>query len=245
MVKSHCPSVAVDADMCPVPELSEEAPSNGDVAASVVAGDTSIPTPTLDTCQKSHTVAEGDTLWDISAGETGAGADWSSLFAENTGVVDDPDLIFPGQKLEYPDAWVEDCERRAFPEGGQSLGPLREEALDEQSVGPIECMDSIGILGDEPTTPELGPHFAAGAGDEYVFANGGAIDYEGTTGNISLMYAKMKAGAWGEAGEARRGFEAQADGARGETDWHGPVNVEGQTLTAGAEASAGEDGASV
>ncbi|MCC3773515.1 LysM peptidoglycan-binding domain-containing protein [Streptomyces sp. UNOB3_S3] len=47
----------------------------------------------------SHTVREGDTLWDIAAQQLGSGEDWQRLYGANADKVTDPDLIFPGQSL--------------------------------------------------------------------------------------------------------------------------------------------------
>ncbi|MEV4434477.1 LysM peptidoglycan-binding domain-containing protein [Streptomyces sp. NPDC049585] len=46
-----------------------------------------------------HTVREGDTLWDIAAQQLGSGEEWQRLYGANTDKVADPDLIFPGQSL--------------------------------------------------------------------------------------------------------------------------------------------------
>jgi len=47
-------------------------------------------------------VEEGDTLWGISERAYGNGARYNEIFAANKEVIEDPDLIFPGQKLRIP-----------------------------------------------------------------------------------------------------------------------------------------------
>lgn len=47
-------------------------------------------------------VAEGDTLWGLAERELGSGARYTEIFAANREVIEDPDLIFPGQKLRIP-----------------------------------------------------------------------------------------------------------------------------------------------
>jgi nucleoid-associated protein YgaU len=47
-------------------------------------------------------VEEGDTLWGIAERELGNGARYTEIFAANREVIEDPDLIFPGQKLRIP-----------------------------------------------------------------------------------------------------------------------------------------------
>lgn len=49
-------------------------------------------------------VEEGDTLWGISERAYGNGARYTEIFAANREVIEDPDLIFPGQKIRIPRA---------------------------------------------------------------------------------------------------------------------------------------------
>jgi nucleoid-associated protein YgaU len=47
-------------------------------------------------------VEKGDTLWGIAERAYGNGARYNEIFAANKEVIEDPDLIFPGQKLRIP-----------------------------------------------------------------------------------------------------------------------------------------------
>ena len=52
---------------------------------------------------RTYTVASGDTLWKIAERFYGNGSHYTKIFEANTGVLDDPDRIFPGQKLVIPE----------------------------------------------------------------------------------------------------------------------------------------------
>ncbi|MEB3349217.1 MAG: peptidoglycan-binding protein LysM [Cyanobacteriota bacterium] len=49
-------------------------------------------------------VEQGDTLWGIAERTYGSGARYTEIFEANREVIEDPDLIFPGQKLRVPQA---------------------------------------------------------------------------------------------------------------------------------------------
>jgi nucleoid-associated protein YgaU len=49
-----------------------------------------------------HKVVKGDTLWDIATKNYGDGAKFPIIAVANRDVIDDPNLIFPGQELRIP-----------------------------------------------------------------------------------------------------------------------------------------------
>jgi nucleoid-associated protein YgaU len=52
---------------------------------------------------RTYTVASGDTLWRIAERMYGNGSHYMKIFEANTGLLKDPDHIFPGQKLVIPE----------------------------------------------------------------------------------------------------------------------------------------------
>jgi LysM repeat protein len=52
---------------------------------------------------KTYTVKAGDTLWAIATEMYGSGGKYMKIFEANKGILENPDKIFPGQKLVIPD----------------------------------------------------------------------------------------------------------------------------------------------
>lgn len=51
-----------------------------------------------------YTIQKGDTLWAIASKHLGSGAKYPEIFEANREVIEDPDKIFPGQKIRIPKA---------------------------------------------------------------------------------------------------------------------------------------------
>jgi len=51
---------------------------------------------------ETYTVQSGDTLWKISEQVYGDGSNYMKIFEANTGLLENPDQIFPGQELIIP-----------------------------------------------------------------------------------------------------------------------------------------------
>ena len=51
---------------------------------------------------ETYTVQSGDTLWKISEQVYGDGSSYMKIFEANTGLLENPDQIFPGQELIIP-----------------------------------------------------------------------------------------------------------------------------------------------
>ncbi|NBB86418.1 MAG: peptidoglycan-binding protein LysM [Bacteroidetes bacterium] len=61
------------------------------------AEDEEAPEPTF------YTVQRGDSLSKIAKAHYGDAGKWNEVFAANRGIIDDPDLIHPGQQIRIPD----------------------------------------------------------------------------------------------------------------------------------------------
>lgn len=75
----------------PAPEVSET--ESTDTAAEEAVAE----------ALNTYTVQSGDTLWKISQEVYGDGSKYMKIFEANTGLLKDPDHIFPGQKLLIPE----------------------------------------------------------------------------------------------------------------------------------------------
>jgi nucleoid-associated protein YgaU len=53
--------------------------------------------------ERSYTVESGDTLWKIAEQMYGNGSQYMKIFEANTDQLENPDRIFPGQKLRIPE----------------------------------------------------------------------------------------------------------------------------------------------
>lgn len=56
-----------------------------------------------DDAPRTYTVQSGDTLWKISEEMYGNGSKYMKIFEANTDLLENPDRIFPGQKLVIPE----------------------------------------------------------------------------------------------------------------------------------------------
>ena len=71
---------------------STTAPAASPASASAVA-----------TADRTYTVVEGDTLSGIAKRLYGEASRWKRIYDANRDVIDDPDLIYPGQNLKIPE----------------------------------------------------------------------------------------------------------------------------------------------
>lgn len=77
-----------------------------------------------------HTVVDGDTLWDLAQQYYGDPFDWRQIWNANQAQIDDPNLILPGQVLTIP------APGSPPPEGGAGQEPAEVEVSVEAAAGP-------------------------------------------------------------------------------------------------------------
>ena len=61
------------------------------------------PSPSTAT-ERTYTVQKGDSLSKIAKREYGDAQQWRRIFEANRNLIDNPDLIYPGQVIRLPDA---------------------------------------------------------------------------------------------------------------------------------------------
>lgn len=69
---------------------------------SVKADGLTSPEPIVEEDDQYYVIESGDTLWGIAAKTMGNGAKYTEIFEANKEVIQDPDKIFPGQKIRIP-----------------------------------------------------------------------------------------------------------------------------------------------
>ena len=135
---------------------------------------TPAPAPASDSA-KTHTVKRGDTLWDIAKAYLGDAFLWPEVYRLNTGTIEDPHWIFPGQLLKLPADQVKVVAVAAPETPADSLPP----AVDAVPSKP--ATDSALAFMPEPValmtetvhdtaTPMLAPRATAVRPGEYIAA---------------------------------------------------------------------------
>ncbi|MGL5436615.1 MAG: LysM peptidoglycan-binding domain-containing protein, partial [Lachnospiraceae bacterium] len=70
---------------------------------TVAQEDTAQPENPAVTENKTHTVVSGDTLWGIAKKYYGNGAMYTKIYEANSGLIKNPNLIYPGQVFTIPE----------------------------------------------------------------------------------------------------------------------------------------------
>ena len=70
---------------------------DGHLTVAEAEAEAEAPEPTF------YTVQRGDSLSKIAKAHYGDAGKWNQVFEANRGIIDDPDLIYPGQQIRIPD----------------------------------------------------------------------------------------------------------------------------------------------
>jgi LysM repeat protein len=130
---------------------------------------------------KTHTVKRGDTLWDIAKTYLGDAFLWPEIYRLNTGTIEDPHWIFPGEQLKLPGdhATVVKVVAVVAPEtpaDSSSIPPATAEIpaklpMDSAvAAAPIEPLALMPTVVHDTATPMLQPRATAVLPGEYIAA---------------------------------------------------------------------------
>lgn len=163
--------------------------STFDDARTILPGWTLL-VPSADRSRPQHsvvTVEPGDTLWEIATEEYGDGTRWPRIYQANDARIEDPNRIYPGQRLDVPG------QRTAEPPKLSVRRPSDPPASETNTRPPESLPTEHAVPSTEPTaevtaTPTEPSRATADAGEEHdVVSDGSWFHVDGATVARALM----------------------------------------------------------
>jgi nucleoid-associated protein YgaU len=101
--------LAVLSGIAGIDDVHDQLSVSAPVAAAEAPASTAKPPKSAEPAEpvggedRTYTVVSGDTLWKIAERMYGNGSQYMKIFEANTDILENPDRIFPGQKLLIPE----------------------------------------------------------------------------------------------------------------------------------------------
>jgi LysM repeat protein len=132
------------------------------------------PAPASDSA-KTHTVKRGDTLWDIAKAYLGDAFLWPEIYRLNTGTIEDPHWIFPGEQLKLPGDHVKAVAVAApeAPADSAALPAVTDAISAKPAIDSVAAPEPIALMPatvHDTATPMLAPRTTAVRPGEYIAA---------------------------------------------------------------------------